>query len=114
MDIVESKSPDTPNILTLTLKGRLDGASTASFEERMLKHIDEGERRLLLDLADLDYISSVGLRALILASKRLKPLDGRIVLYALKPGVRQVFEIAGFSSILGIVGNRDEAVARLS
>src|SRR5690348_291346 len=111
MDIVEAKSPEA---LTLALKGRLDASSSGSLEEKVLKHIEGGERRIIIDFAQLDYISSVGLRVLMLASKRLKPVGGRLVLCALQPAVRQVFDIAGFSTILAIVDTRDQAVAKLA
>ena len=76
MDIVETRESDA---VTLALKGRLDNASSPGFEERVLKHINAGDRRLVIDLAQLDYISSVGLRVFMLAAKRLKPAGGRIV-----------------------------------
>jgi|SRR5687768_9199596 stage II sporulation protein AA (anti-sigma F factor antagonist) len=111
MDIVETKAPDA---VTLALKGRLDGASSPGFEERVLALINAGEHRLVVDLAQLDYISSVGLRVFMLAAKRLKPLGGRIVLCALQPSVKQVFEIAGFATIFPITATRDEATAKLT
>ena len=50
----------------------------------------------------------------MLAVKRLKPVGGRIVLCGLQPGVKQVFEIAGFATIFPITATRDEATAKLA
>jgi anti-anti-sigma factor len=108
MDIEESR---TGGAVTLALKGRLDGASSGGFETRMLAQIDAGDRNFLIDMAQLDYISSVGLRVFMLATKRLKPLGGRIVLCALQPSIKQLFDIAGFSTIFTITATREEAAS---
>jgi anti-anti-sigma factor len=108
MDIVETRSPDA---VTLALKGRLDGTSSSAFEARMLAHIDAGDHRIIIDMTELDYISSVGMRVFMLAAKRLKPLGGRIVLCALQPSIRQVFDMAGFSAIFAIAETREDAAA---
>lgn len=108
MEIVETRSAGA---VTLALKGRLDGTSSQGFEARILQHVDAGDTRLIIDMTDLDYISSVGLRVFILAAKRLKPVNGRIVFCALKPPIKHVFEIAGFSTIFKVAGTRDEAAA---
>ena len=54
----------------------------------------------MLDLGRLDYISSAGLRVVLIAAKRLKSVGGALVLCTLNPSVREVFEISGFASIL--------------
>ncbi|MGH7166135.1 MAG: STAS domain-containing protein [Nitrospiraceae bacterium] len=69
-----------------------------------------GARRLRLDLEGVDFMSSAGLRVLLVAAKRLKPLNGKIVLYSLKPQIREVFEIAGFTTIFPIYAQQEEAV----
>lgn len=106
MEIVETRSAA---LVTLALKGRLDGTSSSGFETRILTHIDAGDRRVIIDLADVDYINSVGLRALMLASKRLTQIGGRMVLCALQPWVKHVFDIAGFSTTLTIAATCEEA-----
>jgi stage II sporulation protein AA (anti-sigma F factor antagonist) len=111
MDIAEVK---TAGSLTLALTGRIDGSSSAAFEARLLQLIGAGERRLVLDLAGVDYVSSIGLRVLMLAARRLKPLGGKVVVCAVQPMVKEVFEIAGFSMVLPIVDSRSEAEALLA
>jgi anti-sigma B factor antagonist len=68
---------------------------------------------VVIDGEKLDYISSTGLRVLLVAAKRLKAVDGRIVLSSLKPHILEVFEIAGFKSIFPIYGNVDQAARQL-
>jgi anti-anti-sigma factor len=111
MDIVETRSAGA---VTLALTGRLDGASSGAFETRMLTHIDAGDHRLVIDMAGLDYISSVGLRVFMVATKRLKPIGGRLVLCALQPTIKQVFDIAGFTPIFPITATRDDATALMA
>jgi anti-anti-sigma factor len=108
MDIGESRSG---GIVTLAPQGRLDGASSGEFETRLLGHIDAGDIRLVIDMARLDYVSSVGLRVFMLAAKRLKPLGGRLVVAALQPSIQQVFDMAGFSSIFTIADTPEAAAA---
>jgi anti-anti-sigma factor len=108
MEIVETRSA---HLVTLAIHGRLDAAFSGGFEQRILACIDAGDRRVIVDLAELDYINSVGLRVLMLAAKRLQPVGGRIVLCALQPSIRHVFDIAGLSSTFAIATTREEATA---
>jgi len=110
MDIFQSTSD---NVLTLTLKGRLDADGTDKLAGLLAGYIDRGERRLVLDLSQVDYIGSVGLRALMLAAKRLAPLEGRMVLCAPQAPIRHLLDVAGFTSMFSIVANRDEATERM-
>jgi stage II sporulation protein AA (anti-sigma F factor antagonist) len=76
--------------------------------------INSGTQRLVVDLSQLDYVSSSGLRVFIIAAKRLQTVNGKIVLCSMKDQVRQVFDLAGFSSMLSIHASRDEAIKGLS
>jgi anti-sigma B factor antagonist len=110
MEISERR---TAEIVTLSLSGKLDTTTAKAFEEKILGQIESGDRRFVIDLAQLDYISSAGLRVFILAGKRLNNANGKIVLCALKDPVREVFDIAGFSSIFSVYGSHDEATKNL-
>ena len=72
-----------------------------------------GERHVVIDLAQLDYISSAGLRVIVLAGKRLSAANGKMALCSLKDRVREVFDIAGLSSIFSIYGSHDDATRGL-
>jgi anti-anti-sigma factor len=95
-------------------QGRLDSTTSPGLEKTLLGDIDGGSRRLLLDLSDLDYISSMGLRVVLLAAKRMRAAGGKFALCALNPNISEVFEISGFSSILDIFPAHEDAVAGLS
>ena len=97
MEIMK-ESHDTD--LTLKLRGRLD-TSTAPELEGELKTCLEGVQSLTLDLKELEYISSAGLRVLLSAQKAMNK-QGSIVVRNVNPIVRDVFDITGFSDCLTI------------
>ena len=76
----------------------------------LLGRIDAGEATLLLDLAQLDYISSAGLRSLLIAAKRAQSAEGRLAVCALTTNVREVFRISGFDTIIDVHPDRDAAL----
>ena len=99
-------------VLALSPLGRLDSNSSPQLEKRALAEVDAGRRRLVVDLSHADYISSAGLRTLLILAKRLKEPDARLVLCGMAPGVRQIFEIAGFLPIFTVEPSRESALAR--
>jgi anti-anti-sigma factor len=94
--------------------GRLDSVSSGDLEGRLLGHLAAADRRLVVDFRDVEYISSAGLRVLLMLAKRLRESGGELVLCSLDRAVRMTFELAGFLPIFAVVGSREEAVARLS
>jgi len=93
----------------VSVEGRLDAVTSKEFEDRVVQEINQGEKHLLFDFASLDYISSAGLRALLMAKKKLGGSGGKIVLAGLKKPVREVVEIAGFTPLFVIVASAEEA-----
>jgi anti-anti-sigma factor len=110
MEITERRTGD---VVTLGLSGRLDATTAKTFEARILAQIESGDRRFIIDLAQLDYISSAGLRVLVLAAKRLDGGKGKIVLCSLKKPVREVFDIVGFSSTFPVYASHDDALRNI-
>ncbi len=96
--------------LTLSISGRIDSNNAEDFQQALLGEIDKGEQRLVLDLRELDYVSSAGLRVFLMAAKRLMPTDGGMALFGLQGNVREVFEISGFTSILTIRDDHQQAL----
>lgn len=98
------------SIVVVGLRGRMDSNTARVVEEKLLSLIDDGESRLVLDCAQLDYISSAGLRVLLMAAKRTTQAKGKMVLATMNDEVKQVFDLTGFSSIFQICGSREEAI----
>jgi len=110
MDIAESRRGD---IVILKLGGRLDSGTSNEFQERLLALIDGGEKRLVIDLARIDYVSSAGLRAFLVGAKRLKGAGGKIALCSLKSNIKEVFDLSGFSSLFPAFPSVEGAVSNV-
>ena len=95
----------------LTLQGKLDAGTANVLEQKLMATIAAGSTQLLLNCSALDYVSSAGLRVLLMAAKKLKAGNGGICLSSLQPHIREVFDIAGFSTIFPI-HETDEAALR--
>ena len=101
------------NIIILEPNGRLDTNTSDEFEAKLVGLIDEEELRLVIDLIHVDYISSAGLRVLLMAAKKLKIMNGSIVLCSMSDHIKEVFDIAGFTPIFSIEQSRDKAIESL-
>jgi anti-sigma B factor antagonist len=108
MEISEKKVNEV-NILILT--GKLDTNTWPQLEGKIVPMIDSGETKFLIDCTHLDYISSAGLRVLLMAAKKLKNKSGKIVIASLKDHIKEVFDIAGFSTIFPITTTVDEGIS---
>jgi len=100
-------------VVVVTPTGRLDVASAKSVEESLLGIINGGKTKLVLDFSRLDYLSSAGLRTLLVVGKRAENALGKVVLCAVKPGVREVLVVGGFDRIFKIHPDRAAAIAAL-
>lgn len=105
MEIGESR---LGKFIVLRPVGRLDNATSAEFQARLLQTVNAGAGDVIVDLAAVAYISSGGLRALMMAAKQ-KPANRRIAVAALHPVVREIFAIARFHHGVPVFGSIDEA-----
>lgn len=94
------------------LQGQINSANAAAIEAQVLALVDGGTKNLILDFAGLDYISSAGLRMVLVVAKRLKQESGLLVLCGMQSHVREVFDISGFLAILNVEPTRSEALTR--
>lgn len=95
--------------------GRVDHAGADALQLDLAPITVGGtESALVLDFAAVDYISSVGLRVLMMASRQLRGRGGRIAIAALQPTVREIFEIARFQHVVEIFATPRDALAALS
>ena len=103
--------------LVLTPAGRIDNSTTDALRADLNSHMaacrNEGDR-LVLDFSGVDYISSVGLRVLMLAAKTAREQDGTIVVAGLQPVVREIFEISRFNLVFQCYETVREALAKIS
>ena len=99
------------NVLSVDVKGRIDGSTAVAFEEAVRSAVEETDRELIMDFGELDYISSAGLRVILLTAKSLQSQDAKLVLCGLSDSIREVFKISGFDKLLQIHGTKAEAQA---
>ncbi len=98
----------TDRIQHLTLKGRLDSATYVTLEKTVNGLFQSADDRVLIDFSTLSYVSSAGLRLILVAAKRARQVGGRLILCGLSPSVRDVFEISGFLKIMETVESKAE------
>ncbi len=113
MSALQMTEEDDGGVLVFQLAGRLDSGTAKDLEDTLKQRLDSGTEAILMDMDGLDYISSAGLRVVLMAAKRLRASDGRFGLSALKGEIRQVFEISGLLRILTAFDTRPEAVDAL-
>ena len=89
------------NTLKLAIEGRLDTTTAPELEE-VITAMGEEVKALELDLKDLEYISSAGLRVLLAAQKKMNAAEGTMVVRNISELVGEVFELTGFNEILTI------------
>lgn len=107
MTINESKQGA---VTIVQAQGRLDATSAPETDRRLAALITAGARQVVFDLSGLDYVSSAGLRVFLAAAKRMKQAQGKLTLASPAPQIRQVFELAGFATILPIFATLPEAI----
>src|SRR6266850_1365699 len=95
----------------------IESCTAEDFKTALVAHMArcaEGQDRVVLDFAGVEYISSVGLRVLMLASKQAKAQRGALGIAALQPAVGEIFDISRFTMVLDVFPSVREGLARLS
>ena len=111
MELTEEATGD---ITIVGVVGRFDAEAARTFGDRLKALIGAGRSRLLIDAAHLNYVGSMGLRALLVASAHAAETQGRLALCGVTAPVRRVIELGGFGGVLESYASREEALAKLS
>lgn len=107
-------SKDTVDGKTVvSLSGRIDSTAAVEFEDQLVDIINKGTNVMVVDFLNVQFISSAGLRVLLLAAKKVKPYGGKIHLCNMSKDVREVFDISGFSSIFNIHNAVSDAITAI-
>lgn len=94
----------------LVINGRLDSTNSESFETLLTNLISGGTTQILIDGSHMPYISSAGLRILLMIAKQLNRTRGRIVLCGLNESVKKVFDLTGLTGIFPLCATREEGL----
>lgn len=97
----------------VTVVGRIDAEAARLLGERLTTLIGSGHSRLLIEASKLEYIGSMGLRALLIAARLAAESQGRLALCGLTAPVRRVVELGGFGDVFERHASREEALAML-
>ena len=100
-------------VLSVHLSGRIDAGNASEFEEKVRTAIEKEDRLVIMDFENLLFISSSGLRAVLMTAKSLTSRDAAFALCSLSGAVLDVFRISGFDKIIAIHPTRADALASL-
>ena len=111
---MEISQKEENGIVFLAFKGRLDGTAATEAEQTVKSILDGETNRLLFDFANLEYLSSAGLRVVLGAAKEIKRKEGKFVLCALNAYVKEVFEVSGFGAIIPITDSVEAGIKEIT
>jgi stage II sporulation protein AA (anti-sigma F factor antagonist) len=102
------------SIVVVRITGRFYSSDAQAVEDGLVAALGGGGApHLALDMTELDYISSAGLRVLLKLAKQIQRRNGKVVLFGLRSNVREVFSISAFDRIFSIHNDRAAAVAAM-
>lgn len=114
---MECKVQTLANVVLIEVTGRIDHVTAPQFGNALLPHVDgcAGEvKKLLVDFSGVNYMSSAGLRVLMIAAKGCRNQNGKIVLAALQPTVQEVFKIGRFDMVFEVFPTTRSALTAIS
>jgi len=83
----------------ISISGRLDSVNVSEFEKAIAPVIEGEMKDVAIDCSALDYISSSGLRNFLILQKTSNAKQGKLVLKGMKPEIKEVFDMTGFSTL---------------
>ena len=105
------------DVVVVAVTGRIDYMNAEDFKSALQPHIANctatGDR-VVLDLSQLEYVSSAGLRVLMIAAKDVRARKGTLIAVALQPVVREIFEISRFTLVFDIFDSVQDALRAVS
>jgi len=97
-------------VAIVAVNGRVDSATAPDLENALKKLVETEKTQIVLDLMDVEYMSSAGLRAMVSTLKSVKRVNGDLRVANPSPRVDEVLRLAVLTSIFSIYRSRDEAV----
>ncbi|MDE0066882.1 MAG: STAS domain-containing protein [Acidimicrobiaceae bacterium] len=110
---MELSSENTGGAVIVKAVGRVDGANARDFHEGLEASIGAGGESMVLDFEGLSYISSAGLRVVLLVAKTLQQQSAKLAVCSLSDSIREVFEISGFDKIVPVYADAGDAMSGL-
>lgn len=108
--MIDITARDVEDIKVIKIAGKLNTGASPEAEAYINERIDEGATKILLNLEELDFISSTGLRVILATGKKLSALGGKIVLCSPNHTVSDVFKMSGFNQMFSVLDTEEEAL----
>jgi anti-sigma B factor antagonist len=105
MEITKDMFNDMP---VINLVGKLDTITSPDLQDKLIPIISEGHKKVLLNFTDITYISSSGLRVLLVGQKSLKPTGGEVILVGVNDSLKEIFNISGFTALFTFYDTLDQ------
>ena len=102
------------NAIVITVSGRLDTITATDYEKKIRALIENGDIYLVVDFEQLDYISSAGLRGLLVMYKLINAKGGKACLANVNLNVQSIFDMCGLSSVFKIKNSVAEALIAIT
>jgi len=96
----------------LKIKGRIDTIHSTDLEAEVNRIFDSGEKNLIFNCSEMNYISSSGLRVLLVVQKKAISIQGKLYLSNMQPAIKEIFVISGFSNLFKIFDTQEEALEK--
>ena len=100
--------------VTAKAEGRIDSSNSREFHSELEAVVTDSDTALVLDFEDVSYISSAGMRVILLTAKSLQKSGLEFVLCSMNDSIREVFKISGFDKIITIHSSRAEALSAVA
>lgn len=111
---MELQQTHSGNVLIVKpLEKRIDAATATEFKEKLSEWIGSGNRRIVLNLSEVDFIDSSGLGAIVSGLKKIGN-DGNLVICTVREPVMSLFRLTRMNRVFDIFASEDEAVGALS
>jgi anti-sigma B factor antagonist/stage II sporulation protein AA (anti-sigma F factor antagonist) len=115
---MEFTTQQIAGVTVIQVKGRIDHKTAKDFENTLKPHLDEcvagNFKKILIDMGDVDFMTSAGLRVLMIAAKTCNKEKGQIAVAALQPLVKEIFKISRFDLILKAFPTVQSALENMS
>ncbi len=107
---MEIATKDHDQVKIVYIPGQMDTNTSPDVQNQLTQLINAGATRMLINLEDLNYISSAGLRVLLSTAKQLKSCSGELRICSLNEMAQEVFDISGFNNILNVFKTEEDAL----
>jgi anti-anti-sigma factor len=107
---MEIRHDNVGEVRRVVLTGRLDTAGVDVVETRFGAAIVPNGKNTIVDLSEVTFLASMGIRMLISTTRALSRKGGKLVMYGAGPGVRDVIETTALTEIIPLAGNESEAL----